>query len=250
MAVSRSVHNPLEGQRAELVVNFDDQSSEERISIIVIHKDRPEYLNITLQTITVCSINDNFELIVVDNNSGQRSQDFLDQIEEDGVKVIRNNENVWWTKAANQGAKAASKQSKYLVFLHHDMGVLSPAWLDLMVNVSESSKSGLVGLSPMRKYEINGSQYPFIHESCMLVSRECWNDCGGCFNEDLPQEGSSFLFTYLANRKGHAPQCIDQKTTPCAHHYGIFALDFNEFERISEKAQTTLPRLIAEIQGE
>ena len=248
MSVIQSYHNPLEGERAEMIVNFDEQGSEERISIIVIHKDRPEYLNIALQTIAVCSINNNFELIVVDNGSGQRSQDFLDQLEEDGVKVIRNNENVWWAKAANQGAKAASKQSKYLVFLHHDMAIINPAWLDLLINVSESTKSGLCGCR-MRSYEINGQKYPFIDESCMLISRECWEDCGP-FEESLPQEGAPFIFTYKANRKGHAPQCIDQKTTPCVHHYRIFAIDFNEHERLSEKAQMMLPKIIAEIQAE
>jgi GT2 family glycosyltransferase len=241
-------HNPLEGSRAEMVFNLEEQGSEERVSVIVIHKDRPEYLNITLQTIAVCSINNNFELIVVDNGSGQRSQDFLDQLEEDGVKVVRNNENVWWAKAANQGVKVASKSSRYFVFLHHDIIIQNPAWLDLMINVSDSSKSGLVG-TRMRTYEINNQRYPFIDESCMLVSRECWQDAGP-FEEELPQEGAPFIFTYKANRRGHAPQCIDQKVTPCVHHYRIFALDFNEHERLAEAARVTLPKLIAEIQGD
>jgi hypothetical protein len=117
-----------------------------------------------------------------------------------------------------------------------------------MINVSESNKSGLVGLT-MRHYEINQQRYPFIDESCMLVSRECWEDSGP-FCEELPQEGAPFIFTYTANRNGHAPQCIDQKTTPCVHHYRIFAMDFNEHERFAEKAQMTLPKLIAEIQGD
>lgn len=239
-------HNPLEGKRSNMTFNVDEQSSDERVSIIIIHNDRPEYLNIILQTIAVTSINNNFELIVVDNGSGQRSQDFLDQLEEDGVKVIRNNENVWWSKAANQGAKAANKDSKYLVFMHHDLCITNPAWLDLMINVSDSSKSGLVGMY-LRSYEMNGQRYPFIDESCMLVSRECWDDAGP-FNEELAQEGAPFLFTYQANRKGHSPQCIDQQQTPCVHHYRIFAMDFNEYERFGEKAQMVLPRLIAEIQ--
>jgi glycosyltransferase involved in cell wall biosynthesis len=243
-----SSHNPLTGERGEMTFDLNSQGSEERVSIIVIHKDRPEYLNITLQTIAVCSINNNFELVVVDNGSDQRTQTFLDQLEEDGVKVVRNNENVWWAKAANQGAKAASKDSKYLVFMHHDVTILNPAWLDLMINVSESNKSGLVGLS-MRSYDINQQRYPFIDESCLLVSRECWKDAGP-FAEELPQEGAPFIFTYKANRNGHAPQCIDQKVTPCAHHFRIFAMDFNEHERFAEKAQMMLPKLIGDIQGQ
>ena len=248
MATGPQPYNPLAGERPDMMFELADQGSEERISIIVNHNDRPEYLNITLQTVTVTSINNNFELIVVDNGSGPRSQDFLDQLEADGVKVIRNSENEWWAKAANQGAKAANKDSKYLVFLHHDVNVINPAWLDLMINVSESSKSGLVGMR-LRQYEMNGERFPFIDESCMLVSRECWDDVGP-FNEELPQEGAPFLFTLKANRKGHSPQAIDQKQTPCVHHFRVFAMDFNEYERFGEKAQIMLPKLIAEIQKE
>lgn len=244
-----SPHNALEGPRAEKSFDLKNISSDERISIIIVHNDRPEYLNICLQTITVTSLNNNYEIIVVDNGSDQTSQAFLDQLENDGIKVIRNNENLLWTKAANQGAKAASKDSKYLVFMHHDINVLNPAWLDLMINVSDSNKSGLVGMN-LRKYEINSRQHPFVDESCMLVTRECWEDVGP-FREELPQEGASFLFTFKANRRGYNPQSIDQaKTMPCIHHYRIFALDINEYERISEKAEITMMQLIQEIQKE
>jgi len=240
-------YNPLEGDRSELIFDGSGQNSEERISIIVVHKDRPEYLNICLQTITITSLANNYELIVVDNGSGQRTQDYLSDLEEDGVKVIRNNENVYWSQAANQGAKAASADSKYLVFMHHDINVINPAWLDLMVNVSESAKSGIVGMN-LRRYEMSGQQIPFVDESCMLVSRECWNDVGP-FPEELKQEGAPFYFTFKASRMGYNPQAIDQKHTPCVHHYRIFALDYSEFERFCETARMTLPNLITDLQG-
>jgi len=241
-----TVYNPLEGDRAELSIDVAEQGSEERISIIIIHKDRPEYLNICLQTITVTSLNNNYELIVVDNGSGQRTQDFLTELEEDGVKVIRNDENVWWAEAANQGVKAASKNSKYLVFLHHDINVTNPAWLDLMINVSEATKSGLVGMN-LRRYELNNQFIPFVDESCMMVSRECWNDVGP-FVEDFKQEGAPFFFTFKANKLGYNPQAIDQKHTPCVHHFRIFALDYSDYERFCEKARITLPQHIGELQ--
>ncbi len=43
-------HNPLEGNRPELTLNLES-NSDEQISIIIVHKDRPEYLNICLQSI-------------------------------------------------------------------------------------------------------------------------------------------------------------------------------------------------------
>lgn len=238
--------NPLEGERSEYSFNLNNASTDERISIIVIHHDRPEYLNICLQTIAVTSLNNNYELIVVDNGSGERSQKYLDVIESDGVKVIRNNENLYWSKAANLGARAASKDSKYLVFMHHDMNVLNPTWLDLMVGVSISQKSGIVGMK-LRQYELNQQKVPFIDESCMLVTRECWQDCGP-FVEDLPQEGAPFIFTYKANKSGYNPQSIDQQRMACVHHYRIFAMDFSEFERMAERSNVVMSQLITEMQ--
>ena len=60
-------HNPLEGDKPELNLSLQS-NSEEQISIVIVHKDRPEYLNICLQSIAVTSVNNNYEIIVVDND--------------------------------------------------------------------------------------------------------------------------------------------------------------------------------------
>ncbi len=235
------VHNPLEGPRPEMSFNLHD-GSEEQVSIIVVHKDRPEYLNICLQSIAVTSLNNNYEIIVVDNGSGQDSQDFLNEIEGE-VKVIRNDKNQYWAKAANQGAKAADKNSKYLIFLHCDVVVLNPAWIDLLINVSESQDSGMVGVE-MGSYFMQNQRVDYIQEWCCLITRDCMKECGP-FPEDLPQVGGAFIFTLAAQTKGFKPQVIKN---PICHHYKVFSLDFNEYERFTESAMTTIPRLMKEIQ--
>lgn len=243
--MSNVPYNLLEGERPDLSFKLNPDHSEEKITIIVVHKDCPEYLNICLQTLTVASSNNNYEIIVVDNASGRRSQDFLDQLEKDGVKVVRNQENLWWSKAANLGVKAASKNSKYFVFLHHDICILNPSWLDVLIQASVSRKSGLVGVK-LRKYEMGDHIAQFVDESCMLVTRECWNDAGP-FNEEFPLEGPGFLFTILANKTGHNPIAIDQKAM-YVHHFKIFAVDYNEYTRMNEKAKIELPKHLTRIQ--
>lgn len=243
MANEKNVpHNPLEGDRPEIVLNLHD-GSDEQVSIVVVHKDRPEYLNICLQSIATCSYNNNYELIVVDNNSGKDSQDYLDDIKDD-VKLIRNPTNTYFSAACNKGAQAADKGSKYLVFMHCDVVVLNPAWLDLMINVSESSKSGFVGLEQMTYYLAN-QRVDFVQEWCLLMTKECYKDVGP-WPEDLPQIGHSFVMTVKANQKGYKPQVMK---TPVCHHYKAFSLDINEYERMTEKAMTTIPRLIQAAQS-
>lgn len=236
-------HNPLEGsERPDLNLKLHD-GQDDRTSIIVVHNDRPEYLNLCLQSIAIATINNNYEIIVVDNGSGQQTQSFLDDLEDDGIKVIRNNENLYWTKAANQGIKAADKDSQYYVLMHHDIVMLNPAWLDLLISVSQSNNSGLVGFN-MKSYALEDQKVNFVHESCMLVSKECYKDVGA-FVEELPQEGSAFLFSFAATHKGHNPQVIKNE---CVHHWQTFALDISSWEKITDDAMVILPKFIREIQ--
>jgi len=239
-------YSPLEGQRPELKIPID--GTEERVSIIIVHNNRPEFLNLMLQSITIMSQANNYEIVVVDNSTPddelyEDSMTFLDELEEDNVKVIRNDENVWWAKAANQGARAADKDSKYLIFMHHDVIILNHAWIDLLINVSQSKNAGIVGTS-LKKYEMDGQYLQFCHESCLLVTRECWNECGP-FAEDLPQVGAPFILNMKASAKGYAPQAI---TNPMVHHYGIFAMDGNVYEEMGEEAQSVMGKHIMKMQ--
>lgn len=240
--MSITPHNPLEGPASQLTIPLHD-GTEEQVSIIVVHNDKPEYLNLCLQSIAVTSSNNNYELIVVDNNSGKESQAFLDEIEEDGVKIVRNSKNLHWSAAANKGAEAASKNSKYIIFLHHDVVILNPAWIDLLINVSESQQSGMVGLE-LGQYYMQNQKVDFVQEWCLLFSKESWKQIGP-FPETLPQIGHSFIMTMKAQLKGLKPQVMKN---PVAHHYHVFALNINEFERFTERAMNEIPRLMRELQ--
>lgn len=236
-----TAHNPLEGPRPELTINLHD-GSEEQVSIVIVHKDRPEYLNICLQSIAVTSFNNNYEIIVVDNGSGKESQDFLDDIK-DEVKVVRCEKNLYWGPAASKGVAAADKNSKYIIFLHCDVVVLNPAWIDLLVNVSESQGAGMVGVE-LQSYYMQNQKVDFIQEWCLLMTRDCWKDIGP-FPETLPQIGTSFIMTMKAQQKGYKPQVM---RNPICHHYRIFSLDINEYERLTEKAMIEIPKLMRDLQ--
>jgi GT2 family glycosyltransferase len=235
-------YNPLESGRTELNIPLQD-GTEEQVSIIVVHNDKPEYLNICLQSIAVTSFNNNYELIVVDNASGKESQDLLDDIQ-DEVRIVRNEKNLFWSAAANKGAAAASKNSKYLMFLHHDVVILNPAWIDLMLNVAESQPSGMVGLE-LGQYFLQNQKVDFVQEWCCLFSRDCWNSIGP-FPETLPQIGQAFIMTMRAQMKGFKPQVMKN---PVCHHYHVFNLDINEFERFTEKAMQEIPKLMRDLQA-
>lgn len=230
------VHNPLEGNKPEMVFNLEECVGE-AISIIVVHKDRPEYLNICLQSIAVNSRNNSYEIIVVDNNSGTETQAFLDEIAEQ-VKVIRNNKNSYWSEAINMGIQAADPKSKYFVFMHSDVVVLNPSWLDLFVNVSEANQSGMIGLE-MSSYQLGNQRVDFIQEWCMLVSRAGYEKISP-WPASLPMIGHAFIMTIKAQLAGLKPQVMENNL---AHHYKIFGLDVNDYERMTEEAHKMLPKV-------
>lgn len=235
-------HNPLEGDKPELNIQLH-QNSEEHVSIIIVHKDRPEYLNICLQSIAVTSFNNNYEIIVVDNNSGKESQDFLKDIEGE-VKVVRNDKNLYWSAACNKGVQAADKNSKYFIFLHCDVVVLNPAWMDLLINVSEAQQSGFVGVDT-QSYMLGNQKIDFLQDHIILTTKEAWNDIGP-WPESLPMVGGSFILTSKAQLKGHKPQIMKNQIV---HHYRIFSLDINEFERMTEQAMVEIPKLMSDVQS-
>jgi GT2 family glycosyltransferase len=235
-------HNPLEGERPELSVKLHD-TTDEHLSIVVVHKDRPEYLNICLQSIAVTSFNNNYEIIVVDNNSGKESQDFLSEIEGE-VKVVRSDKNLYWAAACNKGAAAADKNSKYIVFLHCDVVVLNPAWIDLLINVSEGQQSGMVGVES-QSYMVGTQRMEFLQDYTLLFTREAWSNIGP-WPEELPQIGGSFILTVRAQSAGYKPQIMKN---PIVHHYKVFSLETSEFERMTEQAMVTIPKLMTDLQS-
>lgn len=235
-------NNPVGSAETELTLSLKNYS-DEQISIIIVHKDRPEYLNLTLQSICVTSFNSNYEIIVVDNASDKDSQEFLDEIE-GTVKVVRNDKNLYWSAACNKGVKHADKNSKYLVFMHCDIVVTNPSWLDLLLNVSESTGSGFVGLDS-QSYTVGNQEIGFITDHLVMMTRECWDDIGP-WPEELPQIGNSFILTMKAQSKGFKPQIMK---TPIVHHYKIFSLGINEYEKLQEEAVSMLPKMIGQVQS-
>lgn len=243
--MANSPYNPLEGERSELTIDLND-GTDERISIIVVHRDRPPLLNMCLQSVALTSVNNNIEIIVVDNGSTTRDAlDYLDFLEkESDIKVVRNETNRWWAAACNQGVRAADRRSKFFIFMHQDCVVVNPAWIDLMVSISEAQGSGMISLE-QGVFKYDRQPIPYLKEWCLMVSRECWRDCGP-FAEELKQVGSSFVMTIAAQRFGYKPTVVGKLSLVA--HYNAFSMDFSEFEKMGEQSASLIPKLIRDIQ--
>lgn len=245
--MSDQPNNPLESPTntiPDLRIDLDD-GRDEQVSIIVVHHNKPEYLNIALQSIHVCSHLNNYEVVVVDNGStDSETSDYLNLLESEGIKIVRNKENKYWSAACNQGVSVADPRSSYFVFLHCDVAILNPAWLDILINISVSKGSGLVGVQ-LNEYYIQKQKVQFIQEWCMLISRKCWEDIGP-WPEELPLVGMSFIMTLRAQYRGYKPQATGNSIV---HHYKSFSGDPSNYEKISEDAMAKVPKLMQQSQA-
>ncbi len=147
-----------------------------------------------------------YEVIVIDNASSDGTNEFLSELGGD-VQVIRNEENLGFAKACNQGAAIARGQ--YLVFLNNDT-IPKPEWLIPLVDEVEAHEHVAVvgskllypdetiqhaGVVISRKY---GTPYHFllgaksdlptvnerreyqaVTAACMLVRKGVFSEVGG-----------------------------------------------------------------------
>lgn len=132
-----------------------------------------------------------YRIVIIDNGSEQDTRDYLESIRcgNPGMVVIRNDKNVGFVKAANQGMRASI--APFVCLLNNDT-ITTKGWLEEMVSIAESSKDiGIVNPSsnnlgqkpaegePIGSYAARlGSQHGMWTELgaaigfCMLIKRE------------------------------------------------------------------------------
>ncbi|MGV0936464.1 glycosyltransferase family 2 protein [Empedobacter falsenii] len=96
------------------------------ISIIIVNYNTYELLKACINSIIKYTVNIDYEIIVVDNNSPERDIDQI-ELEYNNIRLIRNTNNSGFGSANNIGANFA--KGKYLFFLNPDTIFLNNALL-------------------------------------------------------------------------------------------------------------------------
>jgi GT2 family glycosyltransferase len=117
-----------------------------KISIIIPIYNKKEYTQKCLESIFRHGSKYEFEIIVVDNGSTDGSGEYLSELEKekgDKVTVVKNEKNLGFAKACNQGAKKTL--GEYLLFLNNDT-VVTDKWLDILAGELDANDNiGIVG---------------------------------------------------------------------------------------------------------
>ena len=133
-----------------------------------------------------------YRLILIDNGSDAATRDYLKALAIDGAEkvLIRNESNLVFVKAVNQGLKASG--APYVCVLNNDT-IPAPGWLENLVEFAETHKdAGLLnpvcdghGDAPVEEYakrlETNKGRYMEMNQCfgfCMLIKREVIDKIG------------------------------------------------------------------------
>lgn len=116
-----------------------------KVSIIIPFKDKVGYLKKLIPSILNLTTYENFEIVLISNNSTESSTfDYLESIKK--VKKCRVYE---WNNPFNYSAinnfGVSIAKGEYLVFLNNDTEVLTSTWLEELVGVAKSPDIGAVG---------------------------------------------------------------------------------------------------------
>lgn len=120
------------------------QGSTEKVSIIIPTRDKPKLLRKCIDSILEKTKYQNFEVLIVDNQSSEpETLALLGELEHKGIKILKFPSKFNFSAICNLAASQAS--GKYLCFLNNDTEITEPNWLSNMVEHANHPNVGVVG---------------------------------------------------------------------------------------------------------
>ena len=217
------------------------ENDNELISIIIPMKDKADITKRCIDSIYSKSSYNNFEIILVDNNSAEESTFEMIKYYEnkyDNFKCIRLECDFNYSFINNEAVKEAN--GDYILFLNNDTEVMTPDFLEWMLGYAKLEHVGCVGIKLLypdkmvqhagvvlgygglaghiyvtASYSDNGLfgrlvmpyDYTAVTAACLMVSKEKFEDFGG-FDEKLKVALNDVDLNIKALSKGYYNVCL------------------------------------------
>ena len=126
-------------------VNYEIKGNP-KVSIIIPNKDYASTLKVCLKSIKKLTTYENYEIMVVENNSEeQKTFDYYDEINgKDKIKVVKYPEKGFnYSKIINYGV--ANSDGEYIIQLNNDTELITPNWIEEMLGFAQREDVGAVG---------------------------------------------------------------------------------------------------------
>ncbi len=119
-----------------------------KVSIIICSCDHADLLKTCIDSILSKSTYDNYEILVVENNSKEQATfDYYEKIqkEDSRVRVVTYTEKGPFNYSRVNNFGAAQADGEYLIFLNNDTKVISRDWIEGMLGYCQRPDVGIVG---------------------------------------------------------------------------------------------------------
>jgi len=145
---------------------------EAKVSIVIISYEALPFLRKCVSSILKNTEYQNYEIVIVDNNSSEAVKSYLRELEKNCPKVrtIFNDHNAGFASANNQGIKA-SADSEYYILLNNDT-VVPSGWLHRLVYYASQPEIGIVG--PVTNCIGNEAQIHTAYNCMDEMNRVSW----------------------------------------------------------------------------
>ncbi len=180
------------------------------VSIIIPNKDEKDTLKNCIDSVLTHSTYDNYEIIIVENNSTtDEIREYYKSIESTkNIRVIQPDiKGFNFSKIINEGVKAS--RGDYYILLNNDTQVITSDWIEKLLGMCMRKNTGIVGAK-------------------LLFQDDTIQHCGVCINSS----GANHLFSgYPADYSGHFDS-IDLKQNFLAVTAACFITCKEAFEKV------------------
>jgi O-antigen biosynthesis protein len=190
-----------------------------KVSIIIPFKDQINYLKPCIESIITLAGYENFEILLVSNNSEENiTKDYLKKItkKDNRIKVLEYNIPFNFSEINNWAVNKS--EGEYILLLNNDTKAIEKDWLNSMIEYIQLDEVGVVGAKLLYGDStiqhagviigisgIAGHSHRFFHDSsngyyyrptlpqnlnavtgaCLLTKREIWDEVGGLDSENF-----------------------------------------------------------------
>lgn len=143
------------------------------LSIIIVNWNTKKLLEQCLESILNYGKNVNYEMIIIDNNSDDRSAEAIKEFSNSTnkqVKIILNNQNLGFAKAVNQGVKIS--QGEYILLLNPDTEIKENVLEKMIKFMDDHPDCGIVGgkiLNPDGSLQLSVRRFPNFWSQFLIL---------------------------------------------------------------------------------
>lgn len=178
------------------------------LSIVIVNFNTPKLVLDCIESIFESGSRLDYEIIIIDNGSSDKSVDLFKKIKNKKVLVLVNKYNLGFSKACNQGI--LNSRGEYVLLLNSDTLVSRGALDTLVFFARKNTNAGVVGSRLLNKDKtIQTSCFRF--PTLTMTIRQYWFGEKGLLDKFSPQGdnpvnvdavvGASFLITPKARRE-------------------------------------------------